>query len=813
MEVRSGALTFDRRRGTARTEERTFNFNSPVNEAVAILTGTEFGFSPRDDHHLGLVNVRLDRTVDDDVVTVKGTLGVRDWSGDWDDDYEGTIQFLLLADLQTGFLPSNLSITGLEFNQATQFFRSQLHLDPATARPDNSIPLIGGKTTLVRVYVDAQDDPTRPTIASVSGILEVRPAGTANWSSLSPLNAPIPPIKDGAIRRVNGNDTLNFSIPGPFSSGRLDYRVRVFDASHPDQPGFTSGRSQGSLLFTTVTPLRIRGVGVNYTGNDASGNPTNIPAPTITDLRNTLMFTANTYPVGQVFISGFDTITYDGDFTDKSGDGCGDGWDGLLDKLTDMQGDSDDVYFGIVPASVPRGWGGCGGGDGRVAAAPVGRVETAAQETAHAFDRDHAPCPPPGQPNAPGNVDDNYPVYNALMSGSIGEYGINNSGDVQDPASIADFMSYCPPRWVSPYTYLGLLGNFSPAFSAMRLLSRHPKDDDENLRLTEQHLFLRFRIYRSGEVVVAPSFHYDSKNIERKGKWTPYGIELRDGDDHVLIARRVWLLDRHKDLDSAWLDFTKQVPFPRDTNYIVITCGREGDCAQKEIQRVKLPRDTPEVRITSPTKSDRLKGKVKVVWQIHRAQKRTKGGAYYSLVRYSHDAGHTWLGVTPRTQENNLEVDLDQLPGGESCMFQVLVTSGIRTGVAVSTPFQVPRKEVGVFISTPEGGTVVTLGGQSTLIGDAFSPDLGSARPEELEWTSDVQGKLGNGHELNLDQLRPGLHTLMLSAPGVGEKRQSATIQIEVREPRPRKHTSRTHPGHRSIDHDSGHINHKLEGE
>jgi hypothetical protein len=773
---------------------------------VAILTGTDFGFSPRDDHHLGLVNVRLDTSIDDDVVTVTGTFGVRDWSGEWDDDYEGTIQFLLLADLQIGARPSNLSITGIEFNQATQFFRSQLHLDPATARPDNSIPMIAGKNTLVRVYVDTQNDPTRPTIANVSGILEIRPAGAANWTSLNPLNAPIPPIQDGAIRRVNANYTLNFSIPGPFSSGRLDYRVRAFDASHPDQPGFTSGRTQGSLQFTAVAPLRIRGVGMHYTGKDSMGNPTDIPAPSIIDLRNTLSFTAKTYPVGQIFISGFDTITYDGDFTDKSGDGCGDGWDGLLDRLRDMQGDSDDVYFGIIADSVPRGWGGCGGGDGRVAAAPVGRVGTTAQEVAHAFDRDHAPCPPPGQPNAPGNIDENYPVYDAFMSGSIGEYGLDDNGAVQDPAPTADFMSYCSPKWVSPYTYLGLLGNFPVVFSSMRSLSRAPKDDNENLQLSEQHLFLKFRIYRTGKIMVAPSFHYESRNIDRKGKWTPYGIELRDDEDRVLIARRVWLLDRHKDLDSAWLDFTKQIPFPQNAAFIVFTCGQTGDCAHKELHRVKVPPKSPQVRITSPEKSDELRGKVKVTWQVERA-------VFTSLIRYSNDAGRTWRGVAPRTQARSSEVDLDRLPGGEACLFQVLVTSGIRTGMAVTAPFRVPRKDVTLSISPPEGGTVVTLGDRSTLLGEAFSPDLGSARPQDLEWASDVQGVLGSGNELVLDGLRPGQHTITLSAPSVGKKRSSATIKIDVHESKPRKHTSRTHPGHRSVDHDTGQISNLPEGD
>ena len=809
MEVRSGSLSFLRMRGNGpRTDEQVFNFNSPVNQAVAILTGTNFGFSPRDDRHLGLVNVRLDTTIDDDVVTVTGTFGVRDWSDNWDDDYEGSIQFLLLADLQIGSLPSNLSITGIEFNQATQFFRSQLHLDPANAQADNSIPLIAGKTTLVRVYVDTQNDPSRPTIASVSGILEVRPAGAASWTSLTPLNAPIPPVQDGSIRRINANQTLIFSISGPFSSGRLDYRVRAFDASHPDQPGFTSGRSQGTLLFTSVAPLRIRGVGVHYTGKDSSGNPTDIPAPSIADLRSTLTFTAKTYPVGQIFISGFDTITYDGDFTDKSGDGCGNGWDGLLDKLKDMQGDSDDVYVGIIPSSVPRSWGGCGGGDGRVAAAPVGRTTTIAQEVAHAFDREHAPCPPPGQPDAPGNIDENYPVYDAFMSGSIGEFGIDDSGTVQDPASTGDFMSYCGPKWVSPYTYLGLLTNFPAVFSSMRQQSlvSNRIDDEENLRLSEQHLFLKFRIYRTGEVVVAPSFHYESRNIDRQGYWTPYGIELRDAKEHVLISRRVWSLERHKNLDNAWLDFTKQVPFPKDTAFIVFTCGEEGDCAQKEIHREKIPSETPEVKITNPEKGGKLKGKVKVTWQVSGGQSSSESGAYTSLVRYSNDAGRSWRAIAPRTEGLAMDVDLDALPGGEDCRFQVLVTSGIRTGMAISAPFQVPEKEVGVFILPPEGGSVSTLGENVVLVGEAYSPELGSVSPGDLQWSSNLQGDLGSGHELNLDRLQPGEHILTLSAPGTGGPRETATIRVELREPKPRQHTSRTHPGHRSVDHDSGQI-------
>src|SRR5205823_5737433 len=156
------------------------------------------------------------------------------------------------------------------------------------------------------------------------------------------------------------------------------------------------------------------------------------------------------YPVGQIFITGFDVIDYDGDFTDKSGDGCGSGWDGLLDRLQEMQGDSDDIYYGLVPSHVPLEYSGCGSADG-VAAGPVNQGDTAAQEIAHAFGRDHAPCPPPGRPGSPDNIDTNYPTYNGLRSGSIGEFGIDDSGKVKHPhghTGFNDFMSYCEPTWV-----------------------------------------------------------------------------------------------------------------------------------------------------------------------------------------------------------------------------------------------------------------------------------------------------------------------------------------------------------------------------
>ena len=144
-------------------------------------------------------------------------------------------------------MPSNLSITGVEHTQAIQHFRSQLHLDPASAGPDNDIPLVAGKDTVLRVYVDTGDDPARPTIGQVTGLFEIRVPGGA-WIPVDPLNGPIAPIRDKQIRRDDPDATLNFLIPGAFSTDRLDAA----------QGRRTPGQDPTSACVRMVSPRRYR---------------------------------------------------------------------------------------------------------------------------------------------------------------------------------------------------------------------------------------------------------------------------------------------------------------------------------------------------------------------------------------------------------------------------------------------------------------------------------------------------------------------------------------------------------------------------
>jgi hypothetical protein len=102
MQILNTTFSFNRLRGSGpRTLRNEVVFTTPVTQAVAFLKGFDVGFSPRDDHHLGNLEIRVDATLDPlapQRVFVDVVYGLRDWSGDWDDNYEGEVFVTVVGD-------------------------------------------------------------------------------------------------------------------------------------------------------------------------------------------------------------------------------------------------------------------------------------------------------------------------------------------------------------------------------------------------------------------------------------------------------------------------------------------------------------------------------------------------------------------------------------------------------------------------------------------------------------------------------------------------------------------------------------------
>lgn len=150
----------------------------------------------------------------------------------------------------------------------------------------------------------------------------------------------------------------------------------------------------------------------------------------------------------------------------------GTGWDAVLQGILDQRAKdapTSEVYY--VGMFVPRFSFGayCSGGcilglapvagpsdaDQR-ATAVIGfggytTQETIAHEIGHTMGRQHSPC------GGPAGVDPKYPY----PDGSVGVGGWRLSDGSLMPAYSADVMSYCPPEWISDYTYKALASRMS----------------------------------------------------------------------------------------------------------------------------------------------------------------------------------------------------------------------------------------------------------------------------------------------------------------------------------------------------------------
>jgi hypothetical protein len=74
------------------------NVGTPVTQAVAILTGFTVEYSNGNDHHLGSLQVQVSvANLSGSTVSVQVTYGLRDWSGNWDDAYDGQIFFTIVS--------------------------------------------------------------------------------------------------------------------------------------------------------------------------------------------------------------------------------------------------------------------------------------------------------------------------------------------------------------------------------------------------------------------------------------------------------------------------------------------------------------------------------------------------------------------------------------------------------------------------------------------------------------------------------------------------------------------------------------------
>lgn len=365
---------------------------------------------------------------------------------------------------------------------------SRIEITQGIQDDNNGVTLVAGKNTYARVYVDigptAQTD-LRGNPIVVSGHLQMTDSdGYTIPGSQSPLN--IVQTFRGANPRGNVNETLNFFLPRQSGHG-----VRVFLNQGPSrlkEIDYSNNSKRISLDFSAPPHLYIRVIPVKAT-RTISGNEVACTAPDLGDYYETEAWFQRAYPVGEqgiharwksqlsfpgdptqhpnlmqmrlgwytfwsdwsVSIGGF-KITPDGPWEYAK-------YYGLVCKEPDfynfhLLGPGASLTSGQAFSFGRTAWG-IRLHDQGITAPNTWGGHHMAHEVGHLFSRDHAPSDAGSICGALDYIDNGYPQYGSFPRDSIGMYGFDGS-KVYDPSLNHDFMAYCEPSWVSPYTFESL---------------------------------------------------------------------------------------------------------------------------------------------------------------------------------------------------------------------------------------------------------------------------------------------------------------------------------------------------------------------
>lgn len=413
-----------------------------------------------------------------------------------------------LARLGAGPAPvSNVAVTGIEVTQGIQ--------DLA-----NSVPLISGRRTFVRVYVKANGAPVEGVTATLSGLGNIAcapglcPPVGASLGPLIPVNTVGPRITVSPNpKRSNLDDSFLFELPWQWTSYQ-SLRLHAVLNTGVEPPKVSCPNdilSEPLHEFRSATTLRIQFIRMGYTLPGTFNGITNQSVQTsLAEQSLSESFIRRTYPLSDLLFAP-DMMMYDAGLGSRVGRTppecrelptaekslCAHNYiTGKLARLQALYGqflgalpppgtpgsflhEYADAAYALIP-QIPNDAkslyftrGACC--TARIGAGPSNQADYAAHEIGHFLGRMHPVlgailCGHDG-------VDGNFPyelsaIADWLVADPATTFAGFDSGDASnsiprmsiapfiDPnrskANAFDLMGYCKPDWISDYTYNGL---------------------------------------------------------------------------------------------------------------------------------------------------------------------------------------------------------------------------------------------------------------------------------------------------------------------------------------------------------------------
>lgn len=643
----------------------------------------------------------------------------------------------------------DLGITGVEVTQAVQRFHS-------TLGTDNSLPLVAGKTTLVRVYLDSGIDITEGggTVAGVTGTLTMD-NGAFSTGPLTPVTArPAATVDRGRL-----DHSLNFRIPAGRATGKATLVLQATVGASVSNP------VEVPVEFEPSPQLNILMVRVRWGA---------VAVPTDAEYYAALNKLPLVYPIADDpaaslvywILPGSEVVTANHDLSTL------DGMHAFLGDLEDIQEESADykkLYALVSDSRMMNRFGTSRRGD-NVALGHSFIMESVAHELGHVYGLHHAPC---------GNVDEDLDDKFVPPDGSLGDVGVDPDAMIAFPASTADFMSYCGDGgatayenlWVSGYHWQrlwnrlnGIIFPLLPAVGGPGGPEERPADHEamshnpvppvlpilESRPYPGPYVRVRGTLGRGGSVSWSPCLRTPTAPAagvegEAAAAAAPgYTVSSESATGEVLATTGTEVDFPFADAPTA--GFTARLPYAPATHRVVLR--RDG----QELGALVVPPEPPFFHLSSPVSALQIDtaGVLHLQWRQHSDPAHPAPPATYT-VRFTNAAGDIQLRPAVNLQTESFDLDLRDMPGDEQCMVQVIATNGYHTSYVQTPAFALPVAPPRILLGATEGPLLHVQG---------VSANDGPLTGTAITWQADGEPATVTGGSFDVRSLGPGPHTI-----------------------------------------------------
>jgi len=694
---------------------------------------------------------------------------------------------------------TNMRVTDIEVTQGIQDLT-------------NSVPLIDGKRTFARVYVESDG----PDVSGVTAWLYATwtgggggPVGPSNTNSqITVYSFPV---------RDNLDDSFYFQLPWDWiGKPNLRLRAELNPNKVPIQESYANNSlTVGPFTFKASPRLEVQFIvwEFDWAGKRYTVDYEDHVLPTYSWIRRAYPLASSALPASDPGPGFRPRLRYvfDEDLgaeVDRSSDDCAE----LLtnddpkdddqvslcasaytnSKMQAMQAEyGDDVfYYGMISDEhkFPRGQ-----ASGKTSSGPVGDAccgavwDTdgtysdwyAGHEIGHTLGRGH-PIKESDDPDTKDvtegcghdSGDPNYPYEGAKIGPGIGSLEGFDMGDAYNkpavlPQSIwTDLMSYCDYQWISDYTYKGMYDTMAAGSGGAQaqqgggggvagdFLSAFGVIFPDSNKATLHHVR---RLASVGRIPARRPGAYELVLCNAQGaRLAGYAFEpssLEDGGQ------------------QSSLGFGLIVPFAPGARQLKISRVPGG-----QVLAIKSISSSPPVvsNVALQGAPNPVSGVVTLGWTASDPD----GDKLCFDILYSNDAGASFAPVLLNVKTLSAPIDSSRLAGGAG-KFRVTATDGVHTASADSPSYNMSRKGPVPRIVLPEQGTRVHWGTLVNFAGEADDLEDGSVAPAGLTW---FQGRtlLGTGPLLSMDNLKVGENIISLQAVDSDGMSASASVIVIV---------------------------------